>query len=52
VDLKFHEFLETEDMISWRATCWGFCRAIVDRGYDEAYQLAWAAAGSIFTGEH
>jgi len=56
VDLKFHEFLETEDMTSWWATC--RTRDFVAPSWTAASMRSisslrtWAAAGSIFTGEH
>ena len=42
VDLKFHEFLETEadDFVVGDLRDQGFCRAIVDRRFDQVYQLA------------
>lgn len=42
VDLKFHEFSETEadDFVVGDLRDHGFCRAIVDRRFDEVYQLA------------
>lgn len=55
-DLKHHEFSESEadefaigDLRDQR-----FCREIVDREFDEVYQLAadMGGAGYIFTGEH
>ena len=56
VDLKFHEFSETEsdDFVVGDLRDQGFCRAIVDRHFDEVYQLAadMGGAGYIFTGEH
>ena len=55
-DLKFHEFSETEadDFVVGDLRDSGFCRAIVDRRFDEVYQLAadMGGAGFIFTGEH
>jgi GDP-D-mannose 3', 5'-epimerase len=55
-DLKFHEFSETEadDFVVGDLRDQGFCRAIVDRRFDEVYQLAadMGGAGYIFTGEH
>jgi nucleoside-diphosphate-sugar epimerase len=55
-DLKFHEHSETEadDFVVGDLRDHGFCRAIVDRGFDEVYQLAadMGGAGYIFTGEH
>jgi GDP-D-mannose 3', 5'-epimerase len=54
--LKFHEFSETEadDFVVGDLRDQGFCRAIVDRRFDEVYQLAadMGGAGYIFTGEH
>jgi nucleoside-diphosphate-sugar epimerase len=56
VDLKFHEFSETgaDDFVLGDLRDQGFCRAIVDRRFDEVYQLAadMGGAGYIFTGEH
>jgi nucleoside-diphosphate-sugar epimerase len=56
VDLKFPEFSETEadDFAIGDLRDQGFCRAIVDRRFDEVYQLAadMGGAGYIFTGEH
>ena len=56
VDLKFHEFSETEadDFVVGDLRDQGVCRAIVDRRFDEVYQLAadMGGAGYIFTGEH
>src|SRR5271156_4911209 len=56
VDLKFHEFSETEadDFVVGDLRDQGFCRAVVDRRFDEVYQLAadMGGAGYIFTGEH
>jgi nucleoside-diphosphate-sugar epimerase len=56
VDLKFNEFSETEadDFVIGDLRDPGFCRAIVDRRFDEVYQLAadMGGAGYIFTGEH
>src|SRR5271166_6024445 len=56
VDLKFHEFSETQadDFVVGDLRDQGFCRAIVDRRFDEVYQLAadMGGAGYIFTGEH
>jgi nucleoside-diphosphate-sugar epimerase len=56
VDLKFHNFSETEadDFVVGDLRDQGFCRAIVDRRFDEVYQLAadMGGAGYIFTGEH
>src|ERR1700741_123100 len=56
VDLKFHEFSETQadDFVVGDLRDQGFCRAVVDRRFDEVYQLAadMGGAGYIFTGEH
>ena len=56
LDLKFHEFSETEadDFVVGDLRDQGFCRAVVDRRFDEVYQLAadMGGAGYIFTGEH
>jgi nucleoside-diphosphate-sugar epimerase len=56
VDLKFHEFSETEadDFVVGDLRDQGFCRAVLDRRFDEVYQLAadMGGAGYIFTGEH
>src|SRR5271169_2353155 len=55
-DLKFHEYSETEadDFVVGDLRDQGFCRAVVDRRFDEVYQLAadMGGAGYIFTGEH
>src|SRR5262249_41227069 len=56
VDLKFHEFAETnaDDFVIGDLRDQGFCRTVVDRRFDEVYQLAadMGGAGYIFTGEH
>ena len=56
VDLKFPEFSETEadDFVIGDLRSQDFCRLIVDRRFDEVYQLAadMGGAGYIFTGEH
>ncbi len=56
VDLKFHEYSVTEadDFVMGDLREQGFCRAVVDRRFDEVYQLAadMGGAGYIFTGEH
>ena len=56
VDLKFLEFSETEadDLVLGDLREQAFCRAIVDRRFDEVYQLTadMGGAGYIFTGEH
>jgi nucleoside-diphosphate-sugar epimerase len=56
VDLKFPEFSETEadDFVIGDLRDRSFCSAIIDRRFDEVYQLAadMGGAGYIFTGEH
>jgi GDP-D-mannose 3',5'-epimerase len=56
VDLKFHEFSETlaDDFAVGDLRDQGFCRAVIDRRFDEVYQLAadMGGAGYIFTGLH
>ena len=56
VDLKFNEYAETEadDFAIGDLREQSFCRSIVDRCFDEVYQLAadMGGAGYIFTGEH
>ncbi len=56
VDLKFNEHWETEadDFAIGDLREQAFCRAVVDRRFDEVYQLAadMGGAGYIFTGEH
>jgi GDP-D-mannose 3',5'-epimerase len=56
VDLKFHEFSEThaDDFVIGDLRDQAFCRSVVDRPFDEVYQLAadMGGAGYIFTGEH
>jgi nucleoside-diphosphate-sugar epimerase len=56
VDLKFPEFSETSanDFVIGDLRDQSFCREIVDRRFDEVYQLAadMGGAGYIFTGEH
>ena len=53
VDLKFPEFSETEadDFVVGDLRDQGICRAMVDRRFDEVYQLAadMGGAGYIFT---
>jgi nucleoside-diphosphate-sugar epimerase len=55
-DLKFPEFSETEadDFIVADLREQANCRSVVDRKFDEVYQLAadMGGAGYIFTGEH
>jgi nucleoside-diphosphate-sugar epimerase len=56
VDLKYPAFSETEadDFVVGDLRDQDFCRAIVDRRFDEVYQLAadMGGAGYIFTAEH
>lgn len=56
IDLKFPEFSETEadDFVIRDLRDPANCREIVDRRFDEVYQLAadMGGAGYIFTGEH
>jgi nucleoside-diphosphate-sugar epimerase len=56
VDLKFPEFSETaaDDFIVGDLRDQNLCQSIVDRKFDEVYQLAadMGGAGYIFTGEH
>ena len=56
VDLKFHEYSETEadDFVVGDLRDQAFCRGVVDRRFDEVYQLAadMGGAGYIFTGDH
>lgn len=56
VDLKFHEYAETEadDFVVGDLRDPAFCRAMVDRRFDEVYQLAadMGGAGFVFTGEN
>lgn len=56
VDLKFPEFSATaaDDFVMGDLRDAGFCRSVVDRRFDEVYQLAadMGGAGYIFTGEH
>jgi GDP-D-mannose 3', 5'-epimerase len=56
VDLKYPQFSETEadDFAIGDLRSQEFCRRIVDRRFDEVYQLAadMGGAGYIFTGEH
>jgi GDP-D-mannose 3', 5'-epimerase len=56
VDLKFPEFSETEadDFVIADLREPANCRGVVDRRFDEIYQLAadMGGAGYIFTGEH
>lgn len=56
VDLKFHEHAETQadDFVVGDLRDQQFCRSVIDRNFDEVYQLAadMGGAGYIFTGEH
>ncbi|WP_026195612.1 NAD-dependent epimerase/dehydratase family protein [Verrucomicrobium sp. 3C] len=56
VDLKFPEFAPTEadDFVQGDLRDQDFCRLVVDRGFDEVYQLAadMGGAGFVFTGEN
>jgi nucleoside-diphosphate-sugar epimerase len=56
VDLKYPEFSETEadDFVVGDLREQDVCAAVVDRKFDEVYQLAadMGGAGYIFTGEH
>jgi GDP-D-mannose 3',5'-epimerase len=55
-DLKFHEHAESaaDDFVIGDLRDPYFCRAVIDRKFDEVYQLAadMGGAGYIFTGEH
>lgn len=56
VDLKFHEHAATEadDFVIGDLRDQSFTRSVIDRPFDEVYQLAadMGGAGYIFTGEH
>lgn len=56
VDLKYPEFAETaaDDFVIGDLRDQAVCRAVIDRPFDEVYQLAadMGGAGYIFTGEH
>jgi nucleoside-diphosphate-sugar epimerase len=56
VDLKFHEHAETEadDFVIGDLRMQDVCHRVIDRNFDEVYQLAadMGGAGYIFTGEH
>lgn len=56
VDLKFHEYSETEsnDFVIGDLRDPYFCRHMIDRRFDDVYQLAadMGGAGFIFTGEN
>jgi nucleoside-diphosphate-sugar epimerase len=55
-DIKSHEFCQTEadDFAVGDLREQAFCRSVIDRRFDEVYQLAadMGGAGYIFTGEH
>ena len=56
VDLKYPEFSPTpaDDFVIGDLRDPAFCRSIIDRRFDEVYQLAadMGGAGYVFTGEH
>ena len=56
VDLKFHDYSDTEadDFVVGDLRDQQFCRSVIDRRFDEVYQLAadMGGAGYIFTGEN
>lgn len=56
VDLKFHEHAETEanDFVVGDLRDQNFVRSVIDRNFDEVYQLAadMGGAGYVFTGAH
>ena len=56
VDLKFNEYSpsEADDFAIGDLRDQAFCRSVIDRRFDEVYQLAadMGGAGYIFTGEH
>ncbi len=56
VDLKFNEYARSpaDDFAIGDLRDQAFCRAVIDRRFDEVYQLAadMGGAGYIFTGEH
>lgn len=56
VDLKFNEYAETpaDDFVIGDLRDPHFCKAVIDRKFDEVYQLAadMGGAGYVFTGEH
>ena len=56
VDLKFHEYAETEadDFVIGDLREQTVCRSVVDSRFDEVYQLAadMGGAGYVFIGEH
>ncbi|MBT3933026.1 MAG: NAD-dependent epimerase/dehydratase family protein, partial [Bacteroidetes bacterium] len=56
VDLKYNEFQDTQadDFVIGDLTEPQLCRTVVDRKFDEVYQLAadMGGAGFVFTGEN
>ncbi len=56
VDLKFHEYSETvaDDFVVGDLRDQDFCKSVIDRKFDEVYQLAadMGGAGFVFTGEN
>jgi GDP-D-mannose 3',5'-epimerase len=56
VDLKYNEYrdVEADDFAIGDLREQAFCRSVIDRQFDEVYQLAadMGGAGYIFTGEH
>jgi nucleoside-diphosphate-sugar epimerase len=56
VDIKFHDYEDThaDDFAVGDLRDQGFCRSVIDRRFDEVYQLAadMGGAGYIFTGEN
>lgn len=56
VDLKFHEYAQTQadDFVVGDLRDLNFCKSIIDRKFDEVYQLAadMGGAGFVFTGEN
>lgn len=56
VDIKFHDHAETaaDDFVVGDLRDPYFCRSVIDRRFDEVYQLAadMGGAGYIFTGDH
>ena len=56
VDLKFHEYVETEadDFVVGDLRDQSFCRSVIDTKFDEVYRLAadMGGAGFVFTGKN
>jgi GDP-D-mannose 3', 5'-epimerase len=56
VDIKFNDYIEVEadDFVIGDLREQAFCRSIIDRSFNDVYQLAadMGGAGYIFTGEH